>query len=413
MRRPICIAFLGVLAAVGQARAQTPLPAPPATETPGFAPVVADGGPDDAAAGNGRAWAEADFLLWWMRGTALPPLVTTSPAGTPITGAGVPGNSTTALFGASTVNDDLRAGGRLAVGFWFDDHQSCGVEADFFMLEGKAARFAAASGGDPILSRPFIDANSGLPAAERIAFPGDTTGSVQAFAGTTGLLGAGALLRGQVCCGQVCCGDEVRVGVLLGYRYLSFSDRLGVTEDLTNVNPNNPNFIPVGANILVADRFDAKNNLHALDFGLTGEWRRGPLSLELRGRLAVGYDHQVVDINGGTTVTVAGVPPAVNSGGLLALGSNIGHHSRDEATVVPQLDLKLAYQITPRLTASVGYSFLYWSDVLRAADQIDPTVNATLIPPAVAPSGPNRPAFVFRDTDFWAQGFNLGLEFRY
>src|SRR5262245_62715161 len=27
----------------------------------------------------GRIWAEADYLLWWMKGASLPPLVTTSP----------------------------------------------------------------------------------------------------------------------------------------------------------------------------------------------------------------------------------------------------------------------------------------------------------------------------------------------
>jgi hypothetical protein len=86
---------------------------------------------------------------------------------------------------------------------------------------------------------------------------------------------------------------------------------------------------------------------------------------------------------------------------------------RDEAGVVPELNVRLAYQVTPRLAACVGYTFLYWSDVVRAGDQIDQTVNATLIPPPAAPSGPARPAFGFRSTDFWAQGLDLGLELHY
>ncbi len=120
-----------------------------------------------------------------------------------------------------------------------------------------------------------------------------------------------------------------------------------------------------------------------------------------------------MDINGGTTVTVAGVPPVASAGGLLALGGNIGHHSRDEVAVVPELDLKLAYQVTPRLKASVGYTYLYWSDVVRAGNQIDPTVNPALIPPAVAASVPARPAFAFQQSSLWVQGINLGLEFSY
>jgi hypothetical protein len=409
MRRRLCTAFLAILAVAPQALAQAPTQtAPRPAEAPALTPPAADVWSVAGPSGDGRLWAEADFLLWWMRGARLPALVTTSPTGTPITRAGVLGSSsTTVLFGDSLVNDDLRAGGRLAVGFWFDD--GClGIEADFFMLESKAARFAAASGGDPILSRPFIDAGTGQPSSERIAFPGDTSGSVQAFEGSTGLLGAGVLLRENVCC-----ADGFRLDVLGGYRYLRFTDHVGVTEDLTNLNPNNPNFIPVGANILVADRFDSRNDLHALDFGLVGQWRRGPLSLDLRGKLAVGYDHQAVDITGGTTVTVAGAPPALNRGGLLALGGNIGHHSRDEVAVVPELDLKLAYQVTPRLKASVGYSYLYWSDVVRAGNQIDATVNPALIPPVVTPSGPTRPAFAFQRSSLWVQGISLGLEITY
>jgi hypothetical protein len=121
----------------------------------------------------------------------------------------------------------------------------------------------------------------------------------------------------------------------------------------------------------------------------------------------------MVDINGGTTVTVPGVEPVSNVGGLLALQSNIGHHSRDDLAIAPQLDLKLGYQITPSLRASVGYSFLYWNDVVRAGNQIDPVVNSSLIPPVTAPSGPLHPAFAFHRTSLWAQGIEFDLEYRY
>jgi hypothetical protein len=406
---PILGALASVTALVTPARAQVAIPvAPQATEAaPLFGPPTASTGPVDGPS-EGRAWAEADFLFWWMKGTALPALVTTSPAGTPINQAGVLGSSsTTVLFGNSTANVGARAGGRIEAGYWFDDH-CCGIQADFFMLESKASDFSAASNGSPILSRPFTDAISGAQASQRIAFPGDTTGSVHASAGTTGLLGTSILLRENVHC-----TDCFRLDVLGGYRYLHFADRMTVNEDLTNVNPTNPNFIPLGANIAVTDRFATSNDLHALDLGLVGTWRRGALALDVRGRLAVGYDRQIVDIDGSTIVTVTGAPTAVNRGGLLALSSNIGHHVLQDVSVVPQLDVKLAYQITPSLTASIGYTFLYWNNVVRAADQIDTTVNATLIPPVIAASGPARPALPFAQNNLWAQGINFGLELRY
>jgi hypothetical protein len=387
MRSRLCTAFLTVLAVVSQARAQ---------------PVA---GPSD----GDRAWAEADLLLWWMRGASLPPLVTTSPPGTPIAQAGVLGTpGTTILFGNSTVNDNLRAGWRLAAGYWFDDARDFGVEADFFLLAAKDATFGANSNGNPILARPFIDVNNGLPSSERVAFPGDLTGSVQASAATPGLLGAGVLLRENVYA-----ANGFRLDVLGGYRYLHLSDHVVVTELVTSVNPNNPNFIPVGTNIAVVDSFASRNDLHALDVGFDGSWQNGPLSLAVRARLAVGLDQQDVDIAGSTTVTVPGAAPVLNSGGLLALAGNIGDHSRHEVSLVPEVDVKLTYQVTPRLTASLGYSFLYVNRVVRAGDEIDTTINPTFIPPPTNAAGPIRPSFIFQNTTFWAQGIELGLAFQF
>ncbi|MGA2621614.1 MAG: BBP7 family outer membrane beta-barrel protein [Thermoguttaceae bacterium] len=45
-------------------------------------------------------------------------------------------------------------------------------------------------------------------------------------------------------------------------------------------------------------------------------------------------------------------------------------------------------------------------------DQIDLHVNPSLFPPPV-PSGVLAPQFKFAATDFWAQGLQLGLDYRY
>jgi hypothetical protein len=217
------------------------------------------------------------------------------------------------------MNDNPRAGWRLAAGYWFDDASDFGVEADFFLLAAKDATFGASSNGNSILARPLIDVNNGLPSSERVAFQDELTGSVQASAATPGLLGAGVLLRENLYG-----ANGFRVDVLGGYRYLCLADHVALTEQVTSVNPNNPNFIPVGANIALVDSFASRNDLHALDVGLDYFWQNGPVSLAVRARLAVGLDQQDVDISGSTTVTVPGAPPAFNGGGLLALTGNVG-----------------------------------------------------------------------------------------
>ena len=99
-------------------------PESPLRETP--ASVGDDGCADFCGAPvcspPGKYWLRADYLMWWTNGTRLPPLVTTSPQGTPVSQAGVLGASgTTVLFGDTTVGDDMRSGFRTTFGMWLDD----------------------------------------------------------------------------------------------------------------------------------------------------------------------------------------------------------------------------------------------------------------------------------------------------
>jgi len=102
--------------------------------------------------------------------------------------------------------------------------------------------------------------------------------------------------------------------------------------------------------------------------------------------------------------------------GFLASGSNSGHFTRDVFAVVPEVGINLGWQITTQLRASVGYTFLYWSSVVRPGDQVDVGLSGTQLPTDTRfnpGAGPARPAVLLRGKDFWAQGINFGLEFRY
>ena len=65
-------------------------------------------------------------------------------------------------------------------------------------------------------------------------------------------------------------------------------------------------------------------------------------------------------------------------------------------TPVEELEMRvqLAYQVGPHLSVHAGYTFLYWSQVVRAGDQIDLVVNPALLPPPVPGASPLRPAKV-------------------
>ena len=75
--------------------------------------------------------------------------------------------------------------------------------------------------------------------------------------------------------------------------------------------------------------------------------------------------------------------------------------------------MTFGYQIAPRVRVLVGYTVVYWSNVVRPGEQIDLNVNTDLLPPAIDTDGLMAPSFAFNDTSFWAQGINLGLDWRW
>jgi hypothetical protein len=131
--------------------------------------------------------------------------------------------------------------------------------------------------------------------------------------------------------------------------------------------------------------------------------------------MAVGDNREVVNISGATTVTVPGFPPPVTSvGGLLALPSNVGRFSKDRVEVIPEFRARVGYQVTPHLQVFAGYTLLYWGGVVRAGSEVDLTVNPALLPGSGVPvTGAQRPMPLLTGTSFWAQGIDLGLEWRF
>jgi hypothetical protein len=345
-----------------------------------------------------RLYVNAEYLMWWLKGNPTPPLVTGSTApGMPRAGAlGAPG--TALLYGGTNVDTDAPSGGRFTVGYWFDDAELYGVEGQLLFLGRRPDHFAVGSMGGVALFRPFVNARTGAEDARALAFPGEMGGRV---AVDTDSEFWGAEIDGRQHLYQGC---WVRVDGLLGYRYLSLDENLRVTEDLAMLGGQRGSFV-------VTDRFGTRNSFNGADAGLVADFKRGAWDLELRGKLALGWTHETVEV-GGATFTTAPGSPGLFEGGLLALPTNIGSRSRDRFAVVPELGLNLGYQLTDWLRISLGYSFIYWSNVARPGSEVDRVINPSQIPPGVL-AGTPRPAPIFRDTDFWVHGFNVGLEFRY
>lgn len=375
------------------------------------------------AVGPGRClWIRGEYLLWWTKGMETPPLVTTGSEGT------LDADDTVILFGGDDLLDETRHGFRIRAGTWLDCNRRIGLEGEYWRLSEESEHFEATSDaeGVPNRFRPFFninprDADDALapPAredVELISFSDVLAGSVFVDARSE-VEGAGAWLRYNLCCDDWmlascdpcnACGLPAgrRFDLLVGYRYMRLTDRLTIREDLTSLEaePNQGSFD-------LTDSFDTANDFHGVDLGVAAELNRGPWSLELMGRMALGTVDQVVTIAGETIISGSESSDGTYTGGLLAQRTNIGTHSRSEFAVLPQLGATLGFQLAPGLRATAGYNFVYLSRVVRAGEQIDLDLNPDLLPPEFEPfAGPERPRFEFRDTDFWAQGFSFGVQ---
>ena len=136
---------------------------------------------------------------------------------------------------------------------------------------------------------------------------------------------------------------------------------LTLTEDVIRVstNPMFPDEGP-GTRIVNSESFTTRNDFYGGQLGLVNEFHRDRWTLDLRSTVALGGTHQELRIDGSQVRTIPGMAPQTFVGGLLALPSNIGVHSRDVFSVVPEVGLTVGYQLTDHLKTFVGYNFLYW-----------------------------------------------------
>jgi hypothetical protein len=209
-------------------------------------------------------------------------------------------------------------------------------------------------------------------------------------------------------------GCRGRIDLIGGYRYFRFRENLLIQENLVSTNPGG--LIQQGTTLDVFDRFATENDFHGGELGLAAQFHRGCWSLDLLAKVALGNMRQAAMIDGAATVTTPGDPPETSPGGLLALPTNMGRHRRDAFAVLPEIGLGLRYQASDCLALTAGYTLIYLNHILRTGDQIDPAVNPTQLTNFDQTGGPllgePRPAVLMNDTDFWAQGINLGIEWR-
>jgi hypothetical protein len=272
---------------------------------------------------------------------------------------------------------------------------------------------ASALDGTPVLARPVIDARTGQETAELISVPNAISGNMSVHA-SSDLYGWELNLVHRLSKTR-----ETRFELLAGVKSVSLEESLNMVQNSTLSNQGTGFvggvLVPPGT-LHIQDQFQDRNDFYGPQIGARAELGGSSFFVNFSAKVALGVSHEVSNIFGTTSNIAAGTPSAAVAGGLLALTPNGGRSTNDEFAVVPEFNVNVGYKITPLWRIYVGYNFLYWSDVARPGDQINRTINPAFVPTSQlfgTTTIPFQPVHEFRNTDFWAQGMNFGMELRY
>jgi hypothetical protein len=387
---------------------QPPVPAPAG------APPEAPAGPRLFPGDGGNCkptwcWGGLEYGFAFIRSPAVnvPLITTTSQPGLTNPGA-IDAPGTQVLFGTN-VSYTTFASVRADFGTFIDEDRSLSLETALLWLLPNHERFSRASdaAGNPPILRPAFNVASGTEVALIDALPGVAAGRADVDSRAE-MFGFELNSRCHYCLLE----NQWYVDGLFGFRYLRFAETLRINDTLmpfpgSGLTFLGPNPIPEGSTVTDYDSFQTVNKFYGAQVG--GRMRfEGPWWLvHLYGKAALGATDQDVNVNGQSRLVNASTN-SLASVGVLALPSNIG-----SSHFVPEVGLNVGFKIHQRVMLTAGYNFLFWSQVVRPADVIDRSVNATTIPTAAAfgtaNGAPFRPLTNVNGESFWVHTLSIRL----
>jgi hypothetical protein len=311
----------------------------------------------------------------------------------------------------------MSSGMRLWGIYWWDQCPDYGVEASGLFLGKQGLDLRVDN--VPVISRPFGNASDNSSGSFLVAFPGIASGGVT--------IHSDMQLQGVEVNSLYRIVDDPIVGGwsmtnIFGFRYLELDDGLLINSVTSYNRFPAPNLTTplinslAGSQIRVSDSFLTKNRFAGIQSGLDLLVYLDIGRLNFRTNVGIGVNHEELTIRGSQLRVNPDGSSVASNGGLLALPSNIGHHTREEFVVVPEFNLNWLVPLTESIHLSLGYTFIYMDRVIRPGNQIDRTIDVSQVPNFSSlgvKNSLNRPAVNFSQGDFYAHGFNVGIQFRW
>ncbi len=351
-----------------------------------------------------------EFLFWWnTNGPDFPPLVGTG-------SGGLLGFGEYSLAGGvgSGIDFEGNLGIRFTLAYWCDHCRTMGW--DMSVLTVPEFQHVFRTDECPVIGRQFCDAFTGQESSLLVAFPGIATGNLEIVAGTQ-TWGIETNVYANIIDDPVI--DAFRLDVSLGFRYLALQENLNIGSVTSFFRTPIPDeFAPfLGDTIQVYDSFLNRNQFYGPQLGLVYTVFGEVGDLEIRGKLAFGRTHQTNMINGTQLRTDISGQTTLTSGGLLAQPTNIGTHTKDMFTVVPELTSTMRLKLCDNLFVTLGGTFIFWNRTIRPGDNIDRNVDLNQLA-NFGTTGPiqsavGRPGVTFNQSNYTIYGMNIGIEFKW
>lgn len=372
-----------------QRRAAAPRPSAQRAPRGRIGSVVYDSRPD--------TWLTAEMLLWFPQARSTPPLGVGNASGQlPVIGA------EGAVIDGDSFGNGLAPGFRADVGRYFGDG-TFGIGGRVWVLGNDRDRQSfAGDGSDVSFGIPFFNTavDGGQAIGEDAVIVGFNDGnlSVEGQADAVSRLSiVAAELYGRALLGQ---SRNHRLELLGGYSFFKIEDDLTLNTHAVTLQPQ-----PITATAF-SDHFRTRNEFHGGQIGGEFTLQRGRWTASSLTKVHLGTMAQRVAVAGSSGSALAPDPVEQNvDQGLFARGSAQGERRRDVFAFAPEVNLKLGYQFRERVNLHVGYTFVYWSNVALAGEQMDRSLH--LDGSDLGEAGPERYSPI-RSVGYWVQGIDLG-----
>ncbi len=360
--------------------------------------------PDLGVPPTPSCWANASFLLWFMK---------KQPLNVPVANDGI-----NELLGNQSLGESSFNGVRINLGTWFNEEATFGTEVSFLgVFEGSPRNTVSSTVAQPfLLQRPYIDIASGLPRNFLIANGVNTTGSITTGANGN-LFGGEANFLSRIYRNH----EYEAIDLILGYRNLDLLENIGIGST-TFVNTGTTPFAghnfaaPMAIN--VSDSVKASNYFNGAQIGARAQTGGAGITFSAYGKLALGVMDETVTRTGYTTALSPSLAPTFQtiSGGFLVNRDNSGSQSHSFFAVIPEIGLNAGIEVTSWMSLGIGYSFFYVTNVARPGDQLSPFINSKAVPTSPnfqAPQAVEPNTRVFQTSDYWVQGLNFSVNFKF